>query len=144
MSHENVDYIKILRKKGYRVTSQRLTILDAVCDVGGHATIGQIYGRVKELDPSIDQSTIYRALDILCDVGLIVSAESETEGKVYEIAGPKPHHHLICQNCGDMQTLEHQLVQAFFDVVQQHYAFSPDDEHLILHGICQRCRETRT
>lgn len=142
MSHENNDYVATMRKKGYRVTPQRLTVLDAVCDVGGHATIGQIYQRAKELDPLIDQSTIYRALDVLCKVGLVNVAEIGEAGKVYEIAEPTPHHHLICQQCGATLQFDHQLVQPFLKHLEEQLGFTVTDEHLTLHGICAACAKT--
>lgn len=137
MTHENIDYIEILRRQGFRVTSQRLTVLDAVCDIGGHATLEQIQQRVKEIDPQIDPSTIYRALHVLCRAGLIVSAE--LDGKVYEIAGETPHHHLVCTLCGGVQALDHIFVQQFYDQLQQKFGFVVSTDHLTLAGVCNQC-----
>ena len=144
MSHENLDYVAAMRKNGYRVTSQRLTVLDAVCDVGGHATMGQIYQRVKELDPAIDQSTVYRALDVLCEVGLVNAAEIGSEGKVYEIAEKTPHHHLVCQQCGTIFSLEHQFVKPLLKRIKQQTGFVVTDNHLTLTGICASCSQMNT
>ncbi|MBZ0301759.1 MAG: transcriptional repressor, partial [Anaerolineae bacterium] len=72
MTHENSDYIQVLHEKGYRVTPQRLIVLDAVCACQGHATLADIHARVMDMDPTIDRSTIYRALSVLQKVGLIV------------------------------------------------------------------------
>ena len=83
MTHETIDTIERLRRQGYRVTPQRLIVLDAVCEVGGHADFGAIYASVKYADPTIDKSTIYRALDVLSSVGLIVVTDIGDEGKVY-------------------------------------------------------------
>src|SRR3989304_6343052 len=63
MSHQNLDYVRILHNRGYRVTPQRVTILDAVCEGEGHSTLGAIYARARKHDPQIDMSTVYRALD---------------------------------------------------------------------------------
>lgn len=140
MSHEEKDYIQILHANGYRVTPQRLIVLDAVCDIGGHATIGDIYGRVKELDPTIDQSTIYRALDVLCVVGLVVVSEIGDTGKVYKIAGTAQHHHLICHACGKVLTIDTQTLQPLFGHIRLQYGFEVDGDHLALTGLCQHCR----
>ncbi|MDQ7026986.1 MAG: Fur family transcriptional regulator [Anaerolineae bacterium] len=121
MSHEEKDYIQILRSQGYRVTPQRLIVLDAVCDIGGHAAIATVVARVKKLDPTIDLSTIYRALDVLGEVGLVVATEIGDEGKVYKIAGEATHHHLICQNCGTVLSISHDEVNPLFAHLQEKY-----------------------
>ncbi len=137
MSHEEVDYIDIIRTHGHRVTPQRLIILDAVCEAGPHATFGEIYRRVKEADATIDQSTIYRTLEFLCEVGLVISAEiGET---VYEIAGKTPHHHLVCEQCGQVMCLEHSAVRPLFDQIEQQLGFRVQTDHLVFRGLCKKC-----
>lgn len=139
MSHEEKDYIQQLRDKGYRVTSQRLIVLDAVCEVGGHASIGAIYARVKELDPSIDQSTIYRALDVLTDAGLITVADMGEKGKIYNIAGDAGHHHLRCQSCGTVLTIPTEHLTQLKKTLQEEYNFYLQSDHLVLSGLCASC-----
>ena len=92
MTHEEKDYITILRSNGYRVTPQRLIVLDAVCEYTGHATLADIQATVNDMDSTIDRSTIYRALDVLREVGLIVESEIENVGKIYRVAGESDHH----------------------------------------------------
>lgn len=139
MTHETRDYIQILHEHGYRVTPQRLIVLDAICEIGGHATFGDVYARVKYLDPTIDKSTIYRAIDVLCEVGLVVATELETEGKVYNIAGGN-HHHLVCQSCGQVMTVSDDEFQHFQQAIYAKYGFSIQSEHLAFKGLCDTCQ----
>ncbi len=139
MTHQKIDYVAIMRAKGCRVTAQRLVILDAVCDVGGHATIGEIHRRVKAVDPTIDQSTVYRNLDILSSIGLIFSAEIGDQGTVYEIAGHTPHHHLVCKVCGGIEQIGSEALEMLAERVRQEYGFVVQPEHLVLSGVCKRC-----
>lgn len=142
MTHNSIDYVEVMRAKGCRVTAQRLIILDAVCEVGGHATFGDIYRRVKATDPSIDQSTIYRNLDVLTSIGLIVSAEIGDQGTVYEIAGQTPHHHLVCKVCGDVQQIGPDKLQALVEGLRRDYGFVMQLDHLVLSGVCAHCLES--
>ena len=139
MSHEEKDYIQQLRDKGYRVTSQRLIVLDAVCELGGHATIGAIHARVKELDSTIDQSTIYRALDVLADAGLVTVAEMGEQGKIYDIAEDAGHHHLRCQSCGKVLTISTEHLDNLKKLLHEHYGFVLQPDHLVLPGLCADC-----
>ncbi len=139
MSHEDRDYIAALRAKGYRVTMQRLIVLDAVCELAGHATIAAVQGKVSELDPSIDRSTVYRALEVLTEVGLVVRADLPGKGSIYTISGATSHHHLVCRSCGKIITLDRAEVQPLVQHVRAAHHFELEAEHLIFDGICHAC-----
>jgi Fur family transcriptional regulator, ferric uptake regulator len=139
MTHETIDYETILRSAGHRVTSQRVLILDAVCDGDGHTTLGEVYMRVREVDPSIDRSTLYRTLKLFVDLGLVVSADTGDGETYYEIAKPHRHHHLVCRQCGKEQEVEHTVMQRMFDQVFQQCGFKADTDHLVLFGLCSEC-----
>ncbi len=140
MTHQKIDYVDIMRAHGLRVTPQRLTILDAICEGGGHTTLGEIYARVRARDRSIDRSTVYRALAAFLELGLVVSAEVAPGQTVYEIAHPVPHHHLVCQGCGREIEIAHSVVRGMFDVIAAEYGFAVRMDHLVLFGLCPTCR----
>ena len=94
MTHNTIDYQEIIRSSGHRVTPQRIIILDAVCESGRHTTLGEIYARVRQIDKTIDRSTLYRTLKLFVDLGLMVSADTGDGETYYEIAKPYHHHHL--------------------------------------------------
>lgn len=127
----------------HSVTLQRLIVLDAVCAHHGHATIADIQASVYEMDPSIDRSTIYRALDVLQEVGLVVEAEIGEAGKVYRVAGEADHFHLVCVSCGQVMTVSVDDVTPFLKHFQDTYGFDVQPDHLVLKGFCQVCRTPR-
>jgi Fur family ferric uptake transcriptional regulator len=138
MSHENKDYIQILRSSGHKVTPQRLIVLDAVCALEGHATIAEIQAKVHFLDPSINRSTIYRALEVLTEVGLVTESEM-AGGKIYRIAGEAEHHHLTCNLCGRVFTIPSTALDTFIAGIQRNYGFLILADHLVLKGLCESC-----
>lgn len=141
MTHETRDYIQALRSRGYRVTPQRLIVLDAVCAFDGHATLADVQASVNNMDPTIDRSTIYRALDVLQEVGLIVESEIGSQGKVYRIAGePDRHHHLVCLTCGRVLTVSGSVVAPLLRVFRDEYGFEAQADHLVFNGLCSDCR----
>jgi Fur family ferric uptake transcriptional regulator len=92
------------------------------------------------MDPTIDRSTIYRALDVLCAVGLVVESEIGDEGKVYKIAGESDHHHLVCQSCGAIITVPHTVLALILDTIRVEYGFQVNVDHLTLPGRCANCQ----
>ena len=144
MSHQTTEYEKIIHAAGHRVTPQRLLILAAVCEIGGHTSLGEIYACVHQSDPTIDRSTLYRTLKLFVDLGLVVSADTGDGETYYEIAKPHPHHHLVCRRCGKEQEIEHTLMQRMFDQISQEYGFQPATDHLVLFGLCAECQHAQT
>lgn len=140
MSHHQTAYEDILRAAGHRVTRQRILILDAVCDGGKHTAFGEIYARLRAVDPSIDRSTLYRTLKLFIRLGLVVSAKSGTGETTYEIAAPQPHHHLVCRDCGAEQEISGEVMQAMSDAILSRYGFNVEAAHLMLSGMCATCR----
>lgn len=139
MTHETMDYEGIIRAAGHRVTLQRLMILDAVCEGGGHTTLKQTYARLHKADPTIDRSSLYRTLKLFVELGLVVSAETPDGETVYEIPKPRPHHHLVCRQCGGEWEMDHHPMEGMIASVRRRYGFVVETNHLVLHGLCATC-----
>ncbi len=142
MSHYRWDYAALMRERGFRVTPQRELILDAICEGDGHTTPDEIYARVRAKTPHVNRATVYRNLDFLCEMRLVVAAQIGGH-MVYEIAGDTPHHHLICRNCDRVEQISHETVKALFDKIEREQKFTVDMDHLALFGLCQKCRRKR-
>lgn len=140
MTHETMHWEQVLRQAGHRVTRQRGMILDAVCAGNGHTSLGDINARAHRQDPSLDRSTVYRALKLFVDVGLVVAAEPGDGETYYEIKRPEPHHHLICRHCGHDQEADDTVFRNLVDQVGQRYGFEVATDHVVLFGTCMRCR----
>lgn len=141
MSHHQTSYEDVLRAAGHRVTKQRILILDAVCDGGSHTTLGEVYARVRQHDPTIDRSTLYRTLKLFVGLGLVVSAEPGDGETYYEIAKPHRHHHLVCRRCGQEQEIGDAVMQRMFEALDARYGFAADSDHLVVMGVCRACRK---
>lgn len=142
MSHDRSECAAQMRDQGFRVTPQRMLLLDAICEGNGHTTLDEIYDRVKAKAPGINQATVYRSLDFLCDLRLVVSAEIEGQ-TVYEIAGDTPHHHLVCRGCGaDQELADYHFHELRAHLLQEH-GFVAEIDHLAITGLCAKCSKRR-
>lgn len=129
----------LLHEKGFRFTPQRQLILGAIRRGGGHVTPEQISRAVMRRAPTVNRTTVYRNLDFLCEMRLVVAVQ--IGGRMYyELAGDEPHHHLVCRQCNEVRQLEHRTVKEFFDKIDREQAFSIDMDHLALFGLCRSCR----
>ncbi|MEZ4622867.1 MAG: Fur family transcriptional regulator [Caldilineaceae bacterium] len=142
MSHNTWDYAAYLRNRGYRMTPQRQSIMDAICEAQGHTTLAEVLARVQQKSIAINQATVYRSLHFLLETGLIVKAEAPTGETVYEIAGHSPHHHLLCRACHHEIEIDSAPLATLQAEIQQRYGFAVDANHLVLTGLCAYCQET--
>ena len=139
MTHHRFDYPTLLHQRGFRMTPQRQMILDAICEGGGHTTPDEIYARVRARAPHLNRATVYRSLDFLCELRLVVAAHISGQ-MVYEIAGEEPHHHLVCHTCGRTEDLPHRALRGLFRRLDREHGFLVDMDHVALSGLCGHCR----
>jgi len=122
-----------------RTSSVDKVILEILAGEDAHLTSQQVYLQIRQRLPAVNQSTVYRALERLAVAGKVSISDMGTGAAVYELVGSGPHHHLVCQNCGGVQTIDHEMVGAFFRALEERNHFKIATRHLVLFGVCQGC-----
>ena len=89
---------ELLRKRGYRLTPQRHMILSVIQEANEHLSVEQITERVQQYNPHVSLSTVYRTLELLRELGVVVMTDLGSGKLEYELVN-RPHHHLICEKC---------------------------------------------
>ena len=130
-----------VRQRGCRVTRQRLAILQALCELDGHASAEQIHERVAQYQKDVDLSTIYRTLERLRDAHVVSQTDLGRGCAEYEIVTDHPHHHLICQQCGRVTDLDHGYLAPVAGAIRQNFGFCPTFDHFAIFGLCKNCCE---
>ncbi len=87
------------RRSGYTLTSQRRAVLDALEDFRGHPSAEEVYLAVKKRNPRVALGTVYQALSVLEEIGLI-GAKRWSESPVRYDLNTEPHHDIRCVRCG--------------------------------------------
>ena len=104
-----------------------------------HLSAGEIYERIRDRLPAVNQSTVYRALERMAKSGEISVSDMGTGAAVYEGLTNGMHHHLVCQVCGQTLTIGHAEIQSFFASVEEKHNFHILTNHLVLFGVCTNC-----
>ena len=129
----------VLRQQGLRLTPQRELILEAVEELG-HATADDVQRAVAGQTPTPDRATIYRALALLEDLGVIQHVDLPDRSAVYHSKALPAHVHLACSRCGDVIDAEPGDFSALALRLDQTYGFDADLDRLVVHGTCRNCR----
>lgn len=133
------DIISRLSRRGYRLTPQRMMILEAVEAAEGHISAEEIYTRVCARYPHLNISTVYRTLELLKELGLATETDMG-DGRVrYHSIKKGHHHHLVCQRCGQIIDLDESVLSPLKDTLSREYRFDADLRHLAIFGRCSQC-----
>jgi Fur family ferric uptake transcriptional regulator len=128
-----------LRARGLRATPQRRLVLKAVAELG-HATPEQVCEHVQGEAGSLNLSTVYRALDLLEELGVVSHTHLTHSSPTYQVADHVDHLHLVCRRCGSITEADLGLAEPLARAVERHHGFRTDLPHLSLHGVCARCQ----
>jgi len=123
-----------LRKRGYRVTAQRLAIAKIVFEsIKSHPSFMEIVQAVRDAMPSISPSTVYNNLQLLEQMGFIRSFDVAGETR-YDDAFP--HVNLVCLDTGEIVDLEG--VECVNDVVVKAGLSPRNIQNIVVYGYCSR------
>jgi Fe2+ or Zn2+ uptake regulation protein len=140
MAHQSLDLSALCHQAGGRLTPQRQMVLDALCQIGGHAAPEAIVQQVQAVAPAVNRATVYRTLKFLLQLGVIQATVLPGGHLAYEIAG-RPHHHLICRRCGANLEIAGDGFEAAAVAAGARHGFQVDRNHITLHGLCPACQE---
>ncbi|WP_315067231.1 Fur family transcriptional regulator [uncultured Clostridium sp.] len=134
-----------LKKKGYKLTPQRRSIVDTIIDnEGQHLTAEEIYDKVKKSCPEIGLATVYRTILLLEELGVISRLELNDGCSRYEILHSNEthrHHHLICNICHKVLEVQDDLLEDLEVDIQNRYKFKILDHSVKFYGICDECQK---
>jgi Fur family ferric uptake transcriptional regulator len=130
---------KELRARGYRVTPQRQLVLEAVTKLE-HATPEEIWADVQQTASGVNISTIYRALELLEQLGLVTHTHLGHGAPRYHLAAEADHVHLVCSSCGRITQVAPGAVEPLVTALDEHHGFQTDVGHLTVFGRCASCR----
>ena len=129
-----------LKKKGYRLTPQRLMVIEILHGAEGHISAPDICQRVQAKYPWVNKSTIYRTLELMKELDLVTETELGGDKLYYHQAEKGHHHHLICQKCGKDVEIEEDVFASLESTLSKKYGFAADLKHLAIHGHCLKCQ----
>lgn len=133
-------YAARLRAQGFRLTPQRLVIVNVLKESHGHLTPAEIYQRAVNVLPGLTEATVYRTLSFLSKQGLVLPAHVGDGQFVYEFAD-RSHHHLICRSCGGMYEISHHDLEDLYRLFQEKTGYRIDSVHLTFFGLCPTCQK---
>jgi Fe2+ or Zn2+ uptake regulation protein len=132
----------LLRAHQQRLTSGREQLIEVLADADRPLTIPEIRQRRRGLA----QSSVYRNLVVLEEVGVVHRLVTHDEFARYELADDLTghHHHLVCVTCGRVEDVPataalEKSVDAAVARAARTSGFRILHHRLDLVGVCSRC-----
>jgi len=139
-----------LRKHRCRITVPRQVILDVLSKEKKHLSAEDVFLEVHKRYPDIGLTTVYRTLNLLTHIGLVLRFDFGDGKARYELSsGPEQeghHHHLVCTKCKraidykDFIDEEEKLFKKTEKVLAKKYNFEITDHIVRFYGLCGECR----
>ncbi|GIW48204.1 MAG: transcriptional repressor [Deltaproteobacteria bacterium] len=133
--------ITLSRKKGLKLTPQRMAIFRIISESDKHLSADEIYQKAKKDYPMLSAATVYRNLEQLVSAGLLSHLSLGGTAMKYD-SNMEEHHHFICNRCGKVQDIYLKKVTYELDTektyLDEFEVFGPE---LYLHGVCKDCLE---
>ncbi len=129
----------LLRENGHKATPGRLSLLQVLAKANHPLAIHEI---IDALGGSVNQATVYRALESLREVSIVHRVDMQHEHAHYELVNTeKHHHHLICKKCGRTEDVDQcDAKEIEKSVLKKSKSFATIEHHsLEFFGICNKC-----
>src|SRR6202046_1884749 len=117
--------LDIVRKQGGSITSSRSVLLRALSESKSHHTAEDLAAEVQKHAPDVHLSTVYRNLDELERLGVIVHEPLGHGPATYHLAS-SAHGHFVCESCGRMIEAPDALFRGLADSAKAAFGFTID------------------
>lgn len=132
------DVLALVRARGGRATSSRRILLDVLFEAHDHLTAEELTEAVQTRAPDVHISTVYRNLEDLQRLGVIVHSHLGHGPATYQLAS-LAHAHFICANCGTRIEAPEAWFQGLARNAKTKLGFSIDPHHFAILGRCAAC-----
>ena len=134
----STDLTTALRKRGMRVTPQRVVLHRALHELGRHVTADELLDAVAERLPNVSLPTIYATLELFEELGMV--RRVQRAGTSLFDPRTDVHHHLICTVCGSIEDLDAELDTSALERAADSRGFGRERVEAVVHGRCAACR----
>ena len=132
---------EFLHQRSLRATDVREGILKAILARGGHFDIDELVRDVREQGLEASRATVYRALPLFKEAGIIQSTIRSGDRRCYEnTVGQEHHDHLFCTSCGKIVDFQFEAFEMLQREVASKHGFKLTGHSHELYGICRECQ----
>lgn len=128
------------RRSGYTLTSQRKAVLEALDESRGHPSAEDVYLLVKQKNPRVALGTVYQALGVLEEIGVIEAKHWSESPTRYDL-NLGPHLDIRCLRCGEVSEVPGVVFEDLEESIQAATTYEVTRATVVVEGLCPACRD---
>jgi len=137
---EQKDVRDLFHQHRLKCTPQRLAVLSALHESTEHISISEIYKNVRKILPGTGLATVYRALETLVDLGLVLTVHMEDGCHSYTVSRFGHRHPVVCMGCNRVLEFTDCPLENISRRLSKKTGFLIEKHFLQLFGKCQQCQ----
>jgi Fur family transcriptional regulator, ferric uptake regulator len=131
------DAIRALRDSGLRLSTPRRLVLEALYAADGPVSAAHL-GRTL----SLEESSVYRNLELLEQRGLIRHLHLGHSPGLYFLARERQVEYLYCERCAKVTAVSPERLDPIRDRIARDFGYTPRFTHFAIVVICAACGST--
>ena len=132
------ELVNSLREEGFRITPQRIAIVEYLLKTDDHPSAEHIHKIVQKRYPMVSLSTVYKTLVLLKEKKLV--NEIKVEGEARFDAHTDEHINLVCMNCGKIDDIDEDSIKEIQTKVARKSKYMILKSNFELFGYCNNCK----
>jgi Fur family ferric uptake transcriptional regulator len=131
-----------LASAGYRRGGARQAVVELLARQRCALSVLEIEDALRDAGRQVGRASIYRVIEELEELGLVTRLDLGTGTARFEPADPagdRHHHHLLCDECGDLVPFHDAELERVIGRVSKRLPHSVSGHDVTLHGSCTSC-----
>ena len=120
-----------------KYSKQRAMVLDYLLNTTAHPTAETVFAALKKKEPALSLATVYRNLNLLADMGVILRIGEGASDRFD--ADISPHDHFVCEKCGSMLDMPGKSLIVKEDYRKINTDFQIKNHSVYFYGVCGKC-----
>jgi len=132
------ELVASLREEGFRITPQRIAIVDYLLKTEEHPSAEHIHKTIQKKYPMVSLSTVYKTLDLLKAKKLV--NEIEVGGEARFDAHTDEHINIVGMNCGKIEDVDEDSLKEIQNRAAKKSKYLVVKSSFELFGYCNNCK----
>lgn len=130
-----------LSESGHRSGGARAAVIELLARQSCCLSALEISEDLRKAGNDVGIASIYRALELLHELGLVQRVEFGEGAARFEpvVPGGEHHHHAVCDTCGRVTAFEDERLERQLERLAGRLRHSMSGHDLVIHGDCPRC-----
>lgn len=130
-----------LKDQAFRITPQRLAVLEVLAKSEDHPSVSEIHAAVKQRFPTTSLATVYKTVLLLKEMNEVLELGFPDGSNRYDGLKPEAHPHVICTGCRRIMDPELATLKELNAEMEAKTGYSIQHHRLDFFGLCPQCKK---